>query len=667
MNLEFHFRLSQPLAVAFTERETIGGRVWPNVSFPDARFDYAFALWGNSTLGLLSYWWHSNRQQSSKAGMTIRSAESLPVMDFRTLTDEQLATAQAIFEEFRDKELQPAYLVDADENRALLDRRVVCDLLGFDDGVYRAVRFLAVKWCAEPSVHGNKQRPQGAWRVNLVNDSGLASDASGLAPDLVEVLRIANPWWVGAPMLPPPPMRRHLVAQVRRRMDAEIAPVVVVRGPRQVGKTTVQQQIIADLLAEGVPPTSIMRVQFDDLDATRKLVDPILRIATWFERNVVKEHFNALAAQGQKAYLFFDEVQNLDNWSAQLKFLVDHYAVKVMVTGSSALRIERGRDSLAGRISTVEAGVLSLTEIGALRDLGSPQPFLPDTGLSHFIEKDFWQELAAYGQANSEFRDEAFRHFSERGGYPMVHSSMGYDWPLLADQLNETVIRRVIRHDLSADESKSQDAQLLEELFRLSCRYVGQTPSATLLADQVTRSLNVDIGAQRVDNHLRLLADTLLLRLVPPLEMRMQRSRGRPKLCLADHGLRASWLQEQIPLDPTLLSGQPELTTVAGHLAESVFGSVCTTIPGLGVAHFPPRDTDPEVDFVLTLGDRRLPVEIKYQRRIDPVRHTHGILRFIERSINRAPFGLLITQDDAVELDDPRIVTMPLSTFMLLR
>ena len=92
----------------------------------------------------------------------IRLAESLPVPDFRTLTDEQLDEAQAIFEEFRDKELKPAYLADADPNRALLDRRVVCDLLGFDEATYEGVRRLAAKWCAEPSVHGGKARPRDA-------------------------------------------------------------------------------------------------------------------------------------------------------------------------------------------------------------------------------------------------------------------------------------------------------------------------------------------------------------------------------------------------------------------------------------------------------------------------------------------------------------------------
>ena len=160
LNLDFTFG-SQPLVAAFTNTESIGGRVWPNVIFEDNRFDYGFSVWSNSTLGLLSYWWHSSRQQSSKAGMTIRSAESLRILDLRTLTDEQLVMAEMIFDEFRDKELHPAYLADADPNRALLDRRVIRDLLGFDEETYLGVRRLAAKWCAEPSVHGGKKRP--AW------------------------------------------------------------------------------------------------------------------------------------------------------------------------------------------------------------------------------------------------------------------------------------------------------------------------------------------------------------------------------------------------------------------------------------------------------------------------------------------------------------------------
>ena len=161
LNRDFRFN-SQPLTAAFTDRNSVGGRAWPNVYFSDDKFDFAFMVWCNSTFGLLSYWWHANRQVAGRGTTTISSIETLPVLDFRTLTHAQLTKAEEIFEEFRDKELMPAYLADADPNRALLDRRVICDLLGFDESVYEGVRRLAAKWCAEPSVHGGKPRPETA-------------------------------------------------------------------------------------------------------------------------------------------------------------------------------------------------------------------------------------------------------------------------------------------------------------------------------------------------------------------------------------------------------------------------------------------------------------------------------------------------------------------------
>ena len=161
LNLDFRFN-SQPLGSAFTDQPSMGGRAWPNIGFSDARFDFALMSWCNSTLGFVSFWWHANRQVSGRGTTTISAIETLPVLDFRTLTDEQLTKAEKIFEEFREKELMPAYLADADPNRALLDRRVVCDLLGFDESVYQGVRRLAAKWCAEPSVHGGKARPKNA-------------------------------------------------------------------------------------------------------------------------------------------------------------------------------------------------------------------------------------------------------------------------------------------------------------------------------------------------------------------------------------------------------------------------------------------------------------------------------------------------------------------------
>ena len=164
INRDFRFN-SQPLTAAFTDQPSIGGRAWPNVSFNGRKPESAFVVWANSTLGLLSFWWNSNRQVAGRGTITVSGLDSFHLLDIRSLTNEQLRMAETIFEEFRDKDLMPAYLADADPNRALLDRRVICELLGFGEDIYKAVRLLSAKWCAEPSVHGGKKRPESAGLV----------------------------------------------------------------------------------------------------------------------------------------------------------------------------------------------------------------------------------------------------------------------------------------------------------------------------------------------------------------------------------------------------------------------------------------------------------------------------------------------------------------------
>lgn len=488
-----------------------------------------------------------------------------------------------------------------------------------------------------------------------------------LPPGLIDDLRRMNPWWQSQPMRPLPKTRRHLVRTIRRQLDAMLAPIVVVRGPRQIGKTTAQMQVLSDLLAEGVRPRDIFRVQCDELPELMKVSEPILRLTDWYEQSILQESLNQAAHAGRRTFLFFDEVQNLPGWAPQLKSLVDNSATQVVVTGSSALRIELGRDSLAGRIKTIDAGVLSLTEIAAFHGLSLTEPFLPDNGLKSLTRPEFWRDLAAHAQAHENEVRIAFSHFSERGGYPLVHQRSDLDWSVLADQLNETVIKRVIQHDLRVGErGRKRDAPLLEEVFRLACRYVGQAPAAATLAREAQRVLSANVGPQRITQYLRFLGDTLLLRLVPPLEIRLKRQRGGPKICLADHGLRASWLQELVPLDPEELLKEVHLTTLAGRIAESVAGMLLLTISDLDVAYLPERSGEPEVDFILTIGTRRIPLEVKYQRRVDELRDTEGLRTFLEKAANNAPFGLLVTQIP-LTLRDPRIIVLPLSALMLLR
>lgn len=488
---------------------------------------------------------------------------------------------------------------------------------------------------------------------------------------LVSELRKQNPWWEGKPAPPQPRFRRWPFEKLLQRLSEPIAPILQLRGPRQTGKTTLQQQLIEHLLNNGVSPKRILRVQFDQLKTFAQVPekdDPILRIADWFEHAILGQTFNEAIRAGEHAFLFFDEIQNVPNWAVQMKALVDRASVRALITGSSALRIAHGRDSIAGRIQSFEIGPLRLGEIAALRGFGTIAPFQTENNWGDWTRLEFWREFSDFANQHNVVIAQAFATFSERGGYPLAQAKSEVSWPEIADQLIETVIRRVIEHDRRVGErGRKRDKQLLEAVFRMACRYIGQAPNPATLAREVRDVFSGNIGPQRIRHYLDFLDSALLIRLIQPLEIRLKKRRGYAKFCLCDHALRAAWLQEVIPVDPTALDKQPHLHDLAGHVAESIIGYYFASLGGMDLAYLPERSGQPEVDFVLTIGEKRIPVEVRYRRTIDPLRETIGLRAFIERAVNNAPLGLLITRDEDTTVADPRIVCLSLRSLLMVR
>jgi predicted AAA+ superfamily ATPase len=498
----------------------------------------------------------------------------------------------------------------------------------------------------------------------------LTAPSVRLSSEQETFLWATNPWWQNRPMSSQPQLRRWLFEPTLQRLKAGLARITVLRGSRQVGKSTLLEQIIHHLLyEEGIHPKRIFRIQFDELPPNKSLKMPILSLCYWFENHVLGGNFNEQANKNESVFIFFDEAQNLPDWSPQLKALVDHHAVRVLLTGSSALRIEAGRDSLAGRITTLDMNTLHLREIAELRGWGEIPPRLPFNGLQYLKEKEFWVSLRQHGLQFRELRDRAFAAFSERGGYPVAQVRPDRPWAEIADQLNETVIRRVIHHDLrKTRRGRKIDQNLLEEIFRISCRYTGEAAGPSAFIPDLRWALGTDYTWPQVLKYLDLLGDALLIRLVEPLEIRRKKRTGGLKICLCDHALRASWLQEIIPLTPEELQRSPHLSDQAGHLAESIVGYYLSCIPSLDMAWYPQRSLpEPEVDFILTVGDHRIPLEVKYRQQIDAMRDTKGMRLFLEKAVYNAPFGILVTLADDVKIIDPRIIALPLSSLLLMR
>lgn len=484
-----------------------------------------------------------------------------------------------------------------------------------------------------------------------------------------DFLRKTNPWWQGDPPPESPPFKRWLFARLLRYFKEGLTPGVALRGPRQVGKTILQNQIIHHLLAvDRVDPKNIFRVQFDEIPQVQDLEMPIGEMAWWYEEEILGRTINESAQQGRPVYFLFDEIQNYQAWAPELKSLIDHNTIRVMITGSSALSIKRGQDSLAGRIMTLELGPLFLREIAALR-FGAllPAP-LSENGSGPLKQAEFWRELRAFGEKERKIRDRSFAVFSERGAYPVPITHGDWEWPDIRSYLLETVIQRVIGHDFFQGQERegAQERPVLEEVFKVACRYAGQAPGPKTMLPQLEQVLQSGIKWKQVLPYLHFLDSTLLLKLIEPMELRLKKNRGYDKLCLCDHALRNAWLDEIVPLDPAVLAHFPAGADLAGRLAESVVGYFLASLPFVGVKHFPARDREPELDFVVTLGDQRIPMEVKYQDQITN-HDLIGLQTFIEQKLNNAPFGVLITKNDVEKVKDERIIPISLRTFLLMR
>ena len=157
-NLDFQLN-SQSLAMCLTPEQCLGGRAWPNMIPHEQRYEIPLLLWANSTLGLILFWWHGTRQQQGRACITITNLPGLPVIDPRTLTEDQVDQCREIFDDLTDRDFLPANEAYRDEQRIALDRELlfgVASILKLDPALDEGLDLLRKQWCAEPSVHGGK-------------------------------------------------------------------------------------------------------------------------------------------------------------------------------------------------------------------------------------------------------------------------------------------------------------------------------------------------------------------------------------------------------------------------------------------------------------------------------------------------------------------------------
>lgn len=352
------------------------------------------------------------------------------------------------------------------------------------------------------------------------------------------------------------PFQRPHGAELARRLREPRRFIQVVAGPRQVGKTTMVQQVTAGM---DVP------VRYASAD------EPTLRDAAW----IGAQWEAARAASPGGGILVLDEVHKATGWAEAVKRLWDEdtrarRSLKVVLLGSAPLLVQRGLgESLAGRFEILHLPHWSLAEM-----------------------------RAAFG-----FSTEEYLYF---GGYPGAAPLAGEPdrWRrYILDSLVETTIARDVLLLTRVDKPA-----LLRRLFDLGCRHSGQVLSYTKMLGQLQAAGNTTTLAHYLD----LLAGAGMLTGLPKYAARAVRQRGSiPKLLVMNTALMTA----TAGLSPAEAREDREFH---GRLVESAVGAHLVNAAAGGLDEvFYWRERNHEVDFVVRVGRRVVAIEVKSGRRRD--------------------------------------------------
>jgi predicted AAA+ superfamily ATPase len=479
--------------------------------------------------------------------------------------------------------------------------------------------------------------------------------------EVVQVLRDLNTWWKDEHVVrpAPPQYRRPLVSDLRARFQKPKGVIEVVRGPRQVGKTTGIRQIIQDMLRDGTPANTILFVRFD-LELLRERAAGLQNILRWYVEAIRHRPLD----DGEPTYLFLDEIHKLPRWSEEVKHVGDTFPVRMLLTGSSSVLVARGgRESLAGRVFTTELPTFSFREVLECwkPELAATLP--PRIRFDDAFDGALVQSREALSKLKPQQRlaiGRALERYYNRGGYPRLHSGEVDDdrW---ADYVVQTVFENVLGADIP-DLFPVESPQLLRQLYLAVARLTGQVVSQVKLSEQLTAG-GINTNQPTVGKYLHYLADALLIREFRRYPLAKKASARVPaKITVSDLGVRNAIFRGAPSLwefDPTLLGPLVE-TLVQASIRDH----------NLSVHYYRDykephnrRSAVMEVDFVAErLDGSVLPVESKFRKTIG-LEDTAPISHFMNKF--PAKLGIIVTRDLSVFDAVQKLLFVPLQDFLV--
>jgi predicted AAA+ superfamily ATPase len=292
----------------------------------------------------------------------------------------------------------------------------------------------------------------------------------------------------------------------RQLVIPDTTKVISLVGPRRAGKTFYFYQLIHNLLKNNIDPTLILYINFED--------DRILPLQSSDLNEILEAYYELYPENtGKMLYLFFDEIQNVENWEVFIRRIDDTKNAKIYITGSSSkLLSQEIATSLRGRTLSYHMYTLGFEEFLRMKQV--------------ILDKDFEYTEKRYLVKN------LFNEYLYSGGYPEV--------VLESEEMRRDILKNyfklIIYRDI-VERFSIRNTTLLKNLLK----YLITNISTQFSVNAYYRAVKNDIAVSKetIIEYLSHLEDINLIYLVPFFSYSLKRQQVNPrKVYCADNGLR---------------------------------------------------------------------------------------------------------------------------------
>ena len=322
---------------------------------------------------------------------------------------------------------------------------------------------------------------------------------------------------------------RDLYNQLLQHLDKKEYSIII--GARQVGKTTLIQQMYSEL------KKSFSDVYFISLENYKILHEINLDYENLFR--YARHPNNPLLSQNkQRVIIFIDEIQYAENPSNFLKYLFDTYQknLKIIATGSSAFYLDmKFKDSLAGRKRIFHLKSLNFPEYLSFKDAEELRQELNLIRENDQYVSSFYNDLLFY-----------FNDYLTYGGYPKIALENDFhEKELYLEELISSFLKKDIH------ESKIEQEQKFFNLCTLLAAQSGQ------LVNKNELSNTLGLNQRTIEKYLYILQKCFYVELLPAFYQNIRKEITKmPKVYFNDLGIRNKLLNRFYNINDREYKGQ---------------------------------------------------------------------------------------------------------------